>query len=149
MGSIAKRFRDSSDFTLATELTFISLADDKNHKVIAKLVSFLGFRQTVLFMLAFGGTKVDIPTLDNFTERLVLAKAALEVVKKKRPIVEAARDHKCDLDNLKALCKILRKHILFKQEYNRLYQEADMNIFAKMADLANQTESEEFKEDAS
>lgn len=140
MGNVVKRFGDESDFALASELALSSLADDQ--EMMHKMVSFLGFKSAVLFFIAFGGQKIKVPTLANFTHNVVLARAAVDVVRKGKNIIETARKYGVKVADINRLSVPLRKNIKVKKEFKRLYSEAASKMFIHATDVANQISEE-------
>lgn len=111
------------------------------------MAAFLDFKTMVLFLTVFGGKRISIPTLDHFTERITLARAALDVVMKRITIKHAARKYNVASKDVAPLVNVLRKHMAFKRNHHRLYRKGDSQMFAKLRDISNQTpvndESEE------
>lgn len=91
MPKLSEKFREASDTSIATEVAFTLLGNDRHQKTLSRLAAVLGFENTVKVMLMFGGTTVAIPSLKHFTTKLRLVNAALEKLGGARSSVVAKR----------------------------------------------------------
>jgi len=140
MGSIARKISDESEFALATELVFTCLADDADQRTINKITSFLGFKNSVLFFIAFGGERLKIPKLDDFTKNVRLARAALDVVRRKANVLDVARTYSCKVKDIERVALILQENLKTKRKYRRRYLEASSRRSIKNSDVLLQVE---------
>lgn len=140
MGSIARKISDESEFALATELVFTCLADDADQRIVHKIVSFLGFKNSVLFFTAFGGERLRVPKLDDFTKNVRLAKAALDVVRRKANVLDVARTYSCKVKDVEKAAFLLQENLKTKRKYRKRYLEASSRRTIKKSDVAFQVE---------
>lgn len=138
--SLLKRFKDDSEFALATEVALVSLANDKNKDTLSKMVSFLGFRQSILFFVAFGGKRVTIPTLKNFTKFIRIAKASLEVVKNGMLVKRAADNYNVPIQDLEKSCELLLSQLKMKREVIERFYSASAGVNSRDVEQDNQRE---------
>ncbi len=146
MGSVARRLREESDFTLATEIALSCLADDKDQQTMAKMISFMGFEQAVLFFVAFGGTRIKVPKIKDFSKHLSLAKAGLAVIKGGKKPYLVARDHALTHEELSTMCKKLRQHITVKRAIYANYSRGEARLYSQAEDALHQIDNPEENE---